>query len=62
MSKKITLKSNFSNFKKDFKADTGLDADQNIELYIQYYNARISDYNLQINMEIMNDIYGLLNK
>jgi len=62
MSKKITLNSNFSNFKKDFQKDTGLDPDQNMELYIHYFNARISDYNFQINMEIMTDLYQLLKK
>lgn len=59
MSRKIDLKNNFGNFKKDFKKDTSLDADQNIEAYIQYVNARLADYNFQMNWEIMNELINL---
>jgi hypothetical protein len=44
----ITLKNNFKAYKQDFKADTGLDADSNMALYINYVTARNSDYNMQI--------------
>ena len=61
MSRKLTLKNNFSNFKTDFKKDTGRDASNSMETYINYVNARIADYNLQVNMEILNDISNLPN-
>ncbi|MDZ7775963.1 MAG: hypothetical protein U5L09_10410 [Bacteroidales bacterium] len=59
MSRKIDLKNNFGNFKQDFKKDTGLDADQNMDAYIQYVNARLADYNFQMNWEIMNELINL---
>lgn len=59
MSRTINLKNNFENFKNDFKKDTGLDSATNMEAYISYVNFRISDYNMQVNMEIMNEISNL---
>lgn len=49
------LKNNFETFKPDFKKDTGKDANQNIELYIQYYNARANDYAAQSLMFLVQD-------
>ena len=39
---------NYNRFKEDFKTDTGLEAESNIQTYISYYNARIADNTLQI--------------
>lgn len=44
----MTVKNNFERYKSDFKSDAKLNADENIELYIQYHNARSSDYNMQL--------------
>jgi hypothetical protein len=57
--KEITIKNNFSQFKTEFKADTGLDAQGNMELYIQYFNARMNDKTFQINYHLT---HLLLNK
>ncbi len=51
MSRKIELKNNFANFKEDFIKDTGLSADENMETYIQYVNARLTDYIYQMNLK-----------
>ena len=51
MGRKIDLKNNFGNFKEDFTKDTGLKADENIETYIQYVNARLVDYNFQMSAQ-----------
>lgn len=44
----IKIQNNFSKFKADFKSDTGLDADKEIGLYIQYFNARMNDMSYQV--------------
>jgi len=59
MSRKIEFKNNFRNFKTDFKKDTGLDADKNMDTYIQYVNARLADNNFQMNWHIMNELINL---
>jgi hypothetical protein len=63
----ITIKNNFSAFKSAFKTDTGLEYNQqNIGLYIQYYNARMNDEAAQVvtglTNQILNDINFLPNK
>lgn len=55
----LTIKNNFNTFKQDFKKDTGLDPDVNLETYIAYYNARINDYNMQTNAAMLNEIVNL---
>jgi hypothetical protein len=52
----LQLKNNFDKFKKDFKTDTGLKAEDNVALYLQYINARLADYNFQLNTEIYNQL------
>ena len=47
---------NFDAFKKDFKTDTGLKAEDNMSLYIQYVNARLMDCSMQINQNILDEI------
>jgi arginyl-tRNA synthetase len=47
---------NFNAFKKDFKTDTGLKAEDNMALYIQYVNARLADWNMQINQKILEEL------
>ena len=42
-----TIQNNFQKFKSDFKSDTGLDAAQNMEVYIHYFNARMLDRIMQ---------------
>jgi hypothetical protein len=38
------IKNNFAIFKADFKKDTGLDfSPANMNLYVAYYNARVTD-------------------
>jgi hypothetical protein len=50
MRRKIELKNNFASFKEDFTRDTGLYADDNMETYIHYVNARLADYIYQMNV------------
>jgi arginyl-tRNA synthetase len=52
----MIIKNNFNLFKKDFQSDTGLKADEQLGLYIQYFNARVNDINAQISAEILNNI------
>jgi arginyl-tRNA synthetase len=47
---------NFNAFKKDFKTDTGFKAEDNMALYIQYVHARLMDWNMQINQNILDEI------
>jgi hypothetical protein len=49
----------FQVFKPAFKEDTGLDADENRALYIQYVTARFADLNHQLNTEILNQLKTL---
>ena len=51
-----TINNNFKNLKADFMADTGKNADDNIELYIQYFNARMSDKIMQYNHIIATEL------
>jgi arginyl-tRNA synthetase len=59
MAKKVQLVNNFAKFKPEFKIDTGLDADQNMSLYVQYVNARLADYNIQMSVHTMGEIIKL---
>ena len=44
------IENNFSTFKADFKNDTGLEvSNENMPIYLAYYNARVNDINAQIN-------------
>ena len=58
----LELKSNFDTFKADFKKDTGKDANTNIDLYIQYYNGRINDYNMQISLKSLSQMTNDINQ
>jgi LPS O-antigen subunit length determinant protein (WzzB/FepE family) len=55
---KTTLidESPFNSYKELFKTETGLDADKNIEAYIQYYNAIINNKSLQTLLVIANKL------
>lgn len=53
----MSQNNSYQNLKLDFKKDTGLDADENIAIYIQYYNARIND----LSMKYLFQIQQLLN-
>ena len=54
-----SIRDNYTHFKKDFKSDTGLDADEKKELYIQYYNARCSDNSAQLLSALLNEMVNL---
>jgi hypothetical protein len=58
-----TIYNNFGKLKQEFKADTQLDADKNMEMYISYFNARMSDkifqYNHIIATELVNGLAHL---
>ncbi|MGF7074764.1 hypothetical protein [Mucilaginibacter sp. 3215] len=51
-----TIQNNFNNLKDDFKKDTGKNADDNIELYIAYFNARMTDRIMQTNHIMVNEL------
>lgn len=52
----IEIKNNFNSFKTSFKKDTGLEASDNMSLYIQYYQARVTDELLQHIFHRLGDI------
>lgn len=54
MSKELTYKNNYNNFKEDFKKDTGLDPTKNVVEYISYFNARMTDMNYQMHHQLAN--------
>jgi hypothetical protein len=41
------IQNNFSKLKSEFKLDTKLDADTHMELYVQYFTARMTDKIMQ---------------
>jgi LPS O-antigen subunit length determinant protein (WzzB/FepE family) len=55
---KTTLpnESPFNSYKELFKTETELDADKNIETYIQYYNAIVNNKSLQVLLVIVNKL------
>jgi 5-methylcytosine-specific restriction endonuclease McrBC GTP-binding regulatory subunit McrB len=53
----MLLKNNFDSFKQDFQNDTGLKPNENLSLYIQYYNARVADIGVQYTLDLLNNIY-----
>ncbi|MCS6832763.1 MAG: hypothetical protein NZ521_04265 [Flammeovirgaceae bacterium] len=59
MERKIQLVNNFAKFKGEFKADTGLEADENMQLYVHYVNARLADYSVQMAVHTMGEIINL---
>lgn len=51
------IKNNFSAFKADFKKDTGLDFNpDNMDKYIAYYHARMTDNSAQYIAYLLDDI------
>ena len=46
----------FDVFKQDFRKDTGLDWDSNIQTYINYFNARVQDQIAQAENIYLGDI------
>lgn len=59
MSRTIEFKNNFKSFEKDFESDTRLKVKENMELYIQYVNARISDRTNQMTFHLMNELINI---
>ncbi len=54
MEKTEVSRNRYNEFKQDFKKDTGLDYNaQNLEMYIQYYNARVNDQNTLANFQML---------
>lgn len=56
------IKNNFNNLKSDFKMDTGMDADSNMEVYISYFNARMSDKIMQSNYLILSEMVNKIDQ
>ena len=52
----MIIKNNYNTFKEDFQSDIGLNADEHVSLYIQYFNARVDDISAQFSSEILNNI------
>ncbi len=50
----LNFKNNYDTFKEDFKKDTGFDAVKNPTEYINYFNARMTDMNYQLNHQMAN--------
>lgn len=48
----LNYKNNYGKFKDDFSKDTGLDASKNVSEYINYFNARMTDMNYQMNYQL----------
>ena len=45
----MKITNNFKYYQKDFTAETGLAVNsKTMPMYMQYYNTRIADYNMQI--------------
>lgn len=59
MSRQIDFKNNFKSFEKDFETDTGLKMKNNMELYIQYVNARFADRTFQMTWHMMNELINI---
>ena len=53
MNQKIELISNFENFKQDFKKETGLEANNNVEMYLTYYNGKCADISMQLLLKLL---------
>lgn len=49
---KITFKNNYELHFEDFKKDTGLDPKKDVEIYITYHNARMTDMLYQLNVQM----------
>lgn len=52
----ITIKNNFDAYKESFKKDTGLEWNDNLDLYIRYYHAVVQDKTFQILGGILNSL------
>jgi hypothetical protein len=50
----LKIQNNFENYKEAFKKDTGLDWQENLELYIKYYHAVVQDKTYQVLGGILN--------
>lgn len=51
-----TVINRFSTYKNDFKKDLGIDWTSNKDLYVQYYNARVTDELCQISFLYLGEI------
>ena len=57
------ISNRFNDLKKDFKTDTGLDFNKdNMELYIQYFNARMTDHSNQVLQTLTNEIVNQVDR
>ena len=52
----INIKNNYGTYKIEFRTDTGLDADENVSEYINYFNARMADINQQLLIALTNKV------
>ena len=59
MERKINFKNNFKSLEKDFQQDTGLTPKDNMEMYIQYCNFRVTDQTYQMTWHMMNELINL---
>ena len=55
----INIENNYKNLKDEFKSDTKLDPDKNMELFLQYSQMRSLDVLCQIGIAIHNTIKDL---
>jgi len=57
----IQIHNNFQKFKADFKSDTGFNAEEKMDLYIQYFNARVNDYSAQVLHGLTHELLNKIN-
>jgi hypothetical protein len=55
----MNTSNNFEKFKADFEKDTGHKVETNIEMYVQYYNARINDINMQMTHMLLEELISV---
>jgi hypothetical protein len=56
----IGVHNRFNEFRDDFRKDTGLSAEENMELYIQYVTARFTDQNHRLLTNMASEIQDLI--
>lgn len=50
------IQNNFSAYMEQFKKDTGLNAKENMEMFINYYNARCADNSAQLLAALLTEV------
>ncbi|OOQ60909.1 hypothetical protein [Mucilaginibacter pedocola] len=56
------IQNNFKSLMNDFSTDTGMSAIDNMGLYIQYFNARMSDKIMQYNAILIHELINKLDR